>query len=123
MSRAAGLGDRFVFVIVASALIVAGALALYWPTTLDDYDRWGFAISCGSGLSTDYEQAAAADHDSSSDQPQTRRAAGRSYVGKCHSAIRWRRAWATSLVIIGALGFTALQFRGHRPVRPKTSTE
>jgi hypothetical protein len=36
MSRAAGLGDRFVFVIVASALIVAGALALYWPTTLDD---------------------------------------------------------------------------------------
>jgi hypothetical protein len=99
-------------VLVASALIGAGAAGLYWPTTLDAHDRWGFPIGCGSGFSTDYGHAAAADHDAAS--------AGQGYVAECQSAITWRRVWATSLTVTGAVGVIALNLRGRRTRRTTT---
>lgn len=105
MSDATGLRSRLV-VLVASTLIGAGAAGLYWPTTLDAHDRWGFPIGCGSAFSADYDHAAAADHEAAS--------AGQGYVAQCQSATTWRRVWATSLAVTGAVGVIALRFRRRR---------
>lgn len=112
MSHAPVPRARLVFVIT-SALIVAGAVTLFWPTSLDAHDRWGFPIACGSGFSTDYAQAASTDHDTTaSGQQQGRSSAG--YVAACESAVTRQRVWATSLAVTGVVGLIALRFRGRR---------
>lgn len=85
--------DRFVVALVAIAMLVIGFAALAWTTSLDDYDRWGFRISCGSGLVADYDRAAIAD--------QAEASASEDYVSNCHSAIWWRRGWGSALVFAG----------------------
>lgn len=93
MKWVAVLRDRVVIALVAVAILVTGLFALYLPTALDDYDKWGFRITCGSALSADYEQAATADA----------HAAGvGDYADQCQSAIWWRRGWASTLVLVGA---------------------
>lgn len=84
--------DRFVLALVAAALIAAGLLALNSPTTLDEFDRWGFRIVCGTGFTADYGQAEIADATETSSD----------YVGQCGSAVTWRRTWAGGLVLLGA---------------------
>jgi hypothetical protein len=86
------LRDRVVLALVAVAILVTGLFALYLPTALDDYDKWGFRITCGSALSADYEQAATAD---------AHAAGAGDYADQCQSAIWWRRGWASTLVLIG----------------------
>ena len=92
------LRDRFVLSLLAATLLLAGVIGLYWPTSLDHYDRWGFRIHCGSGLSADYGQATIAEG------AETARPAahdGEGYVEQCRSATWWRRAWACPLVLAG----------------------
>lgn len=105
MSRASSLRARLV-IVIASALIGAGAVELCWPTSLEAHDRWGFPIACGSGFSADYDQAAIADHDPVS--------GGHGYVAECESAISWRRVWATALAAVGAVGLIVLGFLARR---------
>jgi hypothetical protein len=92
------LRDRFVLGLTAMAVIGVGAVMLCWPVHLDAHDRWGFEISCGSGLSADDGQAAAADDDAG---------AGSDYVDRCHSAVQHRRLWAAALVTLGVAGAAA----------------
>lgn len=105
MKWVAVLRDRVVLGLVAVAMLVTGLFALYAPTALDDYDKWGFRIVCGSGLSADYEQAAIAD--------EVATATG-DHVDQCRSAIWWRRGWASTLVLIGASMSIALLVRQQR---------
>lgn len=91
MGRFAVLKDRLVHSAVAASVIAVGVVALCWPVSLELYDRWGFQIICGSGLSGDYTQA-----DTSGN------------VAECRSAIWTRRAWAGSLAVLGAAGMVAL---------------
>jgi hypothetical protein len=112
------------YAIITSGLVVAGAVALYRPATLDAHDRWGFAIACGTGFSADYAQAEAADHDAvPSGYPQTPSIGGRGHVAQCQSMIMRRRVWAASLAVIGAVGLIALKFQSRRAHRTKTSDE
>lgn len=105
MKWVAVLRDRVVLALAAVAILVTGLFALYLPTALDDYDKWGFRITCGSALSADYDQAATADA----------HAAGVSdYADQCQSAIWWRRGWASTLVLIGAGLSIALLVRQQR---------
>jgi hypothetical protein len=120
--------DRLLLGFVAAAMAVAGFFALYWPTTLDEYDQWGFRIACGSGFSQDLAQAAAADHGGSAANPAANPAADATrpdtdYAGQCQSAIWIRRAWAFPLLVIGAVLLIALvvtQPRGSPAPTPLT---
>jgi hypothetical protein len=88
--------DRFTLALVAAAMVGVGFLGLYWPTSLDDFDQWGFRITCGTGFAADYSQAGTADAaatGTSSAQPD--------YVGQCRSAIWVRRGWTATLMSIG----------------------
>ena len=101
------LRDRVFIALVAAAILVAGLFALYLPTALDAYDKWGFRIVCGSALSADYEQAAIADGESAD-------AGGR--VDQCTSAIWWRRGWGATLVLVGGgLSIALLVEAARRP--------
>jgi hypothetical protein len=101
------LRDRFVRGLLAMAIVGVGAAMLCWPAHLDAHDRWGFQISCGSGLAADYGQAAAAGED-----------AGVDYVDRCRSAVRQRQVWAAALVTLGGAGAVASAWPGQRRRRP-----
>jgi hypothetical protein len=94
------LRDRFVLSLLAATVLLAGVAGLYWPTSLDHYDRWGFRIHCGSGVLADYGQATIADQAETSAAGPVERP-GDAYVDQCHSATWWRRAWAGPLVFGG----------------------
>jgi len=98
MSTIGALRDRFVLGLLAMVVVGVGVVMLCWPVHLDAYDRWGFQISCGSGLATDDSQAAAADGEAG---------AHRDDVDRCHAAVRHRRVGATVLLILGGAGATA----------------
>ena len=110
MRWATVLRDRVFIALVAAAILVTGLFALYLPTALDVYDKWGFRIVCGSALSADYEQAAIADREST--EPGDR-------VDQCTSAIWWRRGWGTTLVLIGAGMSIALLVEAARRPTPQ----
>lgn len=83
-------------------LVIIGLFALRFPVYIDDFDQWGWQVKCGSGLSADFAQAAAAtnaDH----------------FVSDCETAVLLRRLWTVPLVVVGAIAFfgtllgTALQ--------------
>jgi hypothetical protein len=96
---------------LAVAMFGAGVFALYSPAALDDYDKWGFRIVCGSALSADYEQAAIADEEVA--EPGDR-------VDQCRSAIWWRRGWASTLVLVGAGLSIAMLTRAVTTSSPRT---
>jgi hypothetical protein len=96
------LRDRFVLTLIALAVLVVGGFALFWSVSLDDFDRWGFRISCGTGLVADYGQAEIADQHRPSD------AGADDYVAACRSAVWERRAWAVPVVLLGLGGSMAL---------------
>ena len=65
---------------------------------LDQFDRWGFRIHCGSGLSADYGQATIAE---GAEAARPGAHDGDGYVERCRSATWWRHAWACPLVFAG----------------------
>ena len=113
---AALLRDRFVLTLIALVVLVVGGFALFWSVSLDDFDRWGFRISCGTGLLADYGQAEIADR-----HPLPEAAAEhRDYVAACGSAVWERRAWAVPVLLLGLGGSMALLV--HRARQPSEVT-
>ena len=96
MRLASILRDRVTIALVAVGLVVFGILAMNWSVQLDDYDRWGFRIGCGTGFTTSYDQATLADQQPPlPPQPQS------GYTDRCQTAVVWRRVWATSVIVLG----------------------
>ena len=79
----------FYFGVLALALIVVGALALYFPVYIGAYDQFGFQIKCGTGFGTSLTQAA--------------EASGGDYVSQCERAVMMRRLWSIPMVAIGSI--------------------
>ena len=73
-------------------LAVVGVAALLYPVYLDQYDHYGIAVSCGTGLRSDLTQAA--------------QAANHGLVSQCDTALLLRRAWAIPVIAIGWLLIT-----------------
>lgn len=112
MNSAALLRDRFASALIVGALLVIGIFALSWPVELDDYDRWGFRIDCGTGFASSYDQAALTDQ-----QPPPPPQSQSGYVDGCQSAVLWRRGWASALLAIGVgAGLVLLLSRDRQPV-------
>lgn len=84
--------------LVGTALLAAGLVALCFPVYLHAYDQWGIQIKCGNGYNSELLQATIDDqHAASRVRPAT------SYVDQCNSALLHRRVWTTSLSALGAL--------------------
>ena len=108
------LRDRFVLGLMAMVVVGVGVVLLCWPVRLDAHDRWGFRISCGSGLGADDGQATAARDDAED---------GRDYVNRCHSAVLEHRIWAATLVTLGGAGAVANAWAGQRGRRSTVNDE
>ncbi|MGA5465160.1 hypothetical protein [Mycobacterium sp. NPDC050041] len=109
--------DRVTLALVAAAMIGVGFLGLYWSTSLDDFDQWGFRITCGSGFAADYSQAATADAEAAAAETPP---AQTDYVGRCRSAIWLRRGWTASLMSIGVALSIALLLNSRERVDAAT---
>jgi hypothetical protein len=70
-------------------LAVVGVAALLYPIYLDQYDVYGIAVSCGTGLRSNLTQAAQANH--------------HDLVAQCDTALLVRRAWAIPAIAVGWL--------------------
>ena len=117
------LRDRVVLFLMAMVIVGVGAVMLCWPALLDAYDRFGFQVSCGSGLVADYGQAAAARDDAEAEPapPGEHRRQGETntdYVDRCHSVVRQRRAWAATLATLGGAAAVASVWTGRRGRKP-----
>jgi hypothetical protein len=95
---------------VACALVAIGLLALNFPVFLDAYDQWGWQIKCGTGYSTDLDQA----HIANRDSPQS------NFVDECQSALATRRAWAIPLAVAGWVMLSGIAVALWRHAAPKT---
>ncbi|NOP99573.1 hypothetical protein [Mycolicibacterium fortuitum] len=104
---------RAVYIGIAGAVVLAiGLYLLSLPVYLDDFDRFGMQIPCGSGYSAHLVQATAA---------------GQEYVDKCGSAVMTRRLWTIPVVAIGALALIAVLFKAatssaHETLLPNRDT-
>ncbi|MEX3651930.1 hypothetical protein ABFW14_23665 [Mycolicibacterium fortuitum] len=104
---------RAVYIGIAGAVALAiGLYLLSLPVYLDDFDRFGMQIPCGSGYSAHLVQATAA---------------GQEYVDKCGSAVMTRRLWTIPVVAIGALALIAVLFKAatssaHETLLPNRDT-
>ncbi|MGV0680362.1 hypothetical protein ABQE62_29565 [Mycolicibacterium fortuitum] len=104
---------RAVYIGIAGAVVLAiGLYLLSLPVYLDDFDRFGMQIPCGSGYSAHLVQATAA---------------GQEYVDKCGSAMMTRRLWTIPVVAIGALALIAVLFKAatssaHETLLPNRDT-
>ncbi|WP_066902587.1 hypothetical protein [Mycolicibacterium houstonense] len=88
---------RAVYIGIAGAVVLAiGLYLLSMPVYLDDFDKFGMQIPCGTGYSAHLVQATAA---------------GGEYVDKCGSALTTRRLWTIPVVALGALALIAVLFR------------
>ncbi|HTM84371.1 MAG TPA: hypothetical protein VL179_05610 [Mycobacterium sp.] len=88
---------RAVYLGIAGAIVLAiGLYLLSLPVYLDDFDKYGMQIPCGSGYSAHLVQATAA---------------GSEYVDKCGSAVLMRRLWTIPVVVIGAVALLAVLVR------------
>jgi hypothetical protein len=81
--------------ILCAVLLIVGLIALNFPVFLDDYDRFGFQIKCGTGYATDLTQAAAT-------------AGERNFADECETALLTRRMWTIPLVAVSALVLLAV---------------
>ncbi|WP_454788237.1 hypothetical protein [Mycolicibacterium lutetiense] len=88
---------RAVYIGIAGVvMLLIGLYLMSTPVYLDDFDRFGVQIPCGSGYATHLVQA---------------EAAGQEYVDKCGSAVMTRRLWTIPVVALGALALIAVLFR------------
>ncbi|WP_139797683.1 hypothetical protein [Mycobacterium noviomagense] len=86
-------------VLIGTALLVGGLVALCFPVFLGSYDKYGLQIKCGNGYHAELLQASLDDQESASapTHPAT------SYVDQCNSALAHRRAWIVPVAVAGAL--------------------
>lgn len=79
-------------VVGGGILVLIGLFAMRFPVYLADFDQWGWQVKCGSGLASDFAQAAAATN-------------ADSFVRDCETALLMRRLWTVPLVVLGAVAF------------------
>jgi hypothetical protein len=84
-------------VLVGTALLVGGLVALSFPFFLGSYDKYGVQIKCGNGYYAELLQASIDDQESASTPTRP------SYVDQCGSALAHRRAWLIPVAVAGAL--------------------
>ncbi|WP_375481858.1 hypothetical protein [uncultured Mycobacterium sp.] len=86
-------------VLVGTALLVGGLVALSFPVFLGSYDKYGIQIKCGNGYRAELLQPSLDDQESASTptRPTT------SYVDQCRTALAHRRAWLIPVAGAGAL--------------------
>jgi hypothetical protein len=90
------LSHRNWYAVVGGAvLVLVGLFVLRFPVFIDDFDQWGWQIKCGTGLSTDLSQAAAATN-------------GTGLVDRCETALLLRRLWTIPMVVLGAVAFVGV---------------
>jgi len=82
-------------VIGGAVLVLVGLFVLRFPVFIDDFDQWGWQIKCGTGLSTDLSQAAAATN-------------GTGFVDRCETVLSLRRLWTIPMVVLGAVAFVGV---------------
>jgi hypothetical protein len=101
--------------LIATALLVIGAIALTGTVTVDD--AWRPAFDCGSAVNPDSGEAiffgTADDYLKTLTGPSARSSSSvATYTAACRDAITGRQLWAWSLTGLGALGiFGALLAR------------
>ncbi|OKH70306.1 hypothetical protein EB74_27840 [Mycobacterium sp. SWH-M5] len=104
---------RAVYIGIAGAIILGIGLYLMSMTVyLDDFDRYGMQIPCGTSFSAHLTQA---------------EVAGAEYVDRCGSALVTRRLWTIPVVALGALALVAVLFRAatsssHQSLIPNRDT-
>lgn len=76
---------------LGGALVAIGLVALNFPVFLDEYDRWGMQINCGTGYSANLDQA----------QIAIQASPPSDFVDQCQSALAMRRAWAIPIAVTG----------------------
>lgn len=109
------LRDRFVIGLLATAAIALGIFALLYPVRLDAHDRWGAQIVCGTGIVSDHAQAETTGGVGFPDgalvlDPTVHT----DYVARCDAATWWRRGWAVTLIVPGAVVSAVLLRASHR---------
>jgi hypothetical protein len=82
-------------VIGGAVMVAIGLFALRFPVYIADFDQWGWQLKCGTGLSGDLRQAAAATN-------------GTGFPARCESALLFRRLWSIPLVVVGSLAFVGV---------------
>jgi H+/Cl- antiporter ClcA len=94
--------QRRAILAVGVVLLVCGLFALRFPVFLDEFDRWGFQIRCGSAVAE---------------------SAGFDVVDRCHAAVAVRRAWAIPMAAVGVLLLSALLLRPQRGRQAKAGAQ
>lgn len=101
---------RAVYIGIAAVVVLGiGLYLMSMPVYLDDFDRYGMQIPCGSSFGVHLDQAVAA---------------GAEYPDKCGSAVSMRRLWTIPVVVVGALALLAVLVRAatssaHETLLPK----
>ena len=95
---------------LGGTLVVIGLLALNFPVFLDAWDQWGVQIKCGTGYSTNLDQAQIASQSS----PQS------NFVEQCQSALAVRRAWAIPVAVAGWIVLCGIAVALWRHAAPHT---
>lgn len=104
---------RAVHIGIASFVILGiGLYLMSMSVYLDEFDRYGMQIPCGTAYGVHLDQAIAA---------------GDQYIGKCDSAVLMRRLWTIPVVAVGALGLLAVLVRAatssaHETLMPTRDT-
>lgn len=98
-------------------LLAIGLLALRFPVFLDDFDRWGMQIKCGSGLGSEPIQASIADEFAAHHG-----ASSNGYTQQCEQALTIRRSWAISTAAVGWMILTWLVIPLLKPQRQQDNT-
>ena len=115
------VSDRRLLIWVAAfALLTIGLLALQFPVFLDDFDRWGIQIKCGSGFSAAPIQASVADEFNTQNPDMATSTA--SYTQLCQQALTVRRIWAIITAVIGGVILTCLVIPLLKPQRSRDNT-
>ncbi len=104
----------------AFALLAIGLLALRFPVFLDDFDRWGVQIKCGSGFGAEPIQASVAD-EFNAQHPELATSTTR-YTERCEQSLTVRRSWAIATAAIGGLILSWLVITLLKPQRPPGNT-
>ena len=106
--------------VAAFALLTIGLLALQFPVFLDDFDRWGIQIKCGSGFSAAPIQASIADEFNTQHPDMATSTA--SYTQLCKHALTVRRIWAIVTAAVGGAILAYLVVLLLKPQRQQDNT-
>jgi hypothetical protein len=100
---------RLLAMVAAGAVVIFGLLGMWQPVYIDDYDRYGFQIDCGTGLIGDDAGVQLAEESEVEERSD-----------ECGTALLLRRTWSITAIIGGIAVVVALALRGSRVVNPQS---